>query len=673
MMKRISIFLLIVLSFYISRAQVCTNLGQNPSTAFPVCGVDTFTQSTVPYCGGKTIPSPCTNATLSDQNPFWYKFTCYQAGTLGFEIIPNDLADDYDWQIFDITGLDPNSVFTNGTLFVACNWSGRPGITGASAQGTTLVNCAGDAYPTFSSMPTLKKDHEYLLLVSHFTTFSPSQNGYKLAFKGGTASITDPKLPALQSVLSGCGGLTIGVKLNKKMKCSSLAANGSDFQLSPANGTIVSAKAASCNTGFDMDSVVLTISGPLTPGNYSITMKNGSDGNTLLDNCDRPINVGEKIDFVVFPVAPTPIDSIKPIGCAPKVLTLVMKQPILCSSIAANGSDFVLTGPETIPVVSATGNCSGTNTASTTIQITLGKAIEVGGTYTLTLQTGSDGNTILNDCAQQTPAGSAIAFLAKDTVNADFNYVTALGCITDTIHLSHPGGNGITSWTWFSNNTLSSTLQNPSLYYTEFGNKSIQLIVSNGVCVDTVIKVINLDNGINAAFKYPEVVCPRDEAVFVDQSTGKITTWNWDFGNGNTSILQNPPAQTYTAPTATKEIFYKARLIIGNSLNCFDTSIVSIKAVNTCIIAVPNAFTPNNDSKNDFLYPLNAYKADNLVFKIFNRYGQLIYETKDWTKKWDGTLKGNAQPTGTYVWTLQYVDRDTGAPVFKKGTTVLIR
>ncbi|GAB1537529.1 hypothetical protein NUACC21_01740 [Scytonema sp. NUACC21] len=257
MMKRISIFLLIVLSFYNSRAQVCTNLGQNPSTAFPVCGVDTFTQSTVPYCGGKTIPSPCTNATLTDQNPFWYKFTCYQAGTLGFEIIPNDLADDYDWQIFDITGLDPNSVFTNGTLFVACNWSGRPGITGASAQGTTLVNCAGDAYPTFSSMPTLKKDHEYLLLVSHFTTFSPSQNGYKLAFKGGTASITDPKLPALQSVLSGCGGLTIGVKLNKKMKCSSLAANGSDFQLSPANGTIVSAKAASCNTGFDMDSVVL--------------------------------------------------------------------------------------------------------------------------------------------------------------------------------------------------------------------------------------------------------------------------------------------------------------------------------------------------------------------------------------------------------------------------------
>jgi hypothetical protein len=58
-----------------------------------------------------------------------------------------------------------------------------------------------------------------------------------------------------------------------------------------------------------MDSVVLTMSGALTPGNYTITIKNGIDGNTLLDNCDRNITPGETANFTVFPIQPTPMDS----------------------------------------------------------------------------------------------------------------------------------------------------------------------------------------------------------------------------------------------------------------------------------------------------------------------------------------------------------------------------
>src|SRR5690606_4168483 len=123
--------------------QTCTTLGQNPSTAFPVCGTSSFSQSIVPYCGGRTVPGACpANEGLSDTNPFWYKFTCFTAGTLGFVITPMDLADDYDWQLFDITGRNPDEVYTNPALFVASNWSGNPGTPGASAAGSSLVNCA---------------------------------------------------------------------------------------------------------------------------------------------------------------------------------------------------------------------------------------------------------------------------------------------------------------------------------------------------------------------------------------------------------------------------------------------------------------------------------------------------------------------------------------------------
>ena len=70
---------------------------------------------------------------------------------------------------------------------------------------------------------------------------------------------------------------------------------------------------------------------------------------------------------------------------------------------------------------------------------------------------------------------------------------------------------------------------------------------------------------------------------------------------------------------------------------------------------------------------LNAYKADNLEFRVYNRWGQLVFETKDWTRKWNGTINGNPQAAGTYVWMLQYTHHDTGQHFSLKGTTVLIR
>ena len=95
--------------------------------------------------------------------------------------------------------------------------------------------------------------------------------------------------------------------------------------------------------------------------------------------------------------------------------------------------------------------------------------------------------------------------------------------------------------------------------------------------------------------------------------------------------------------------------------------------INNCFIAVPSAFTPNSDGLNDFLYPLNAYKAVGLSFSVYNRFGQRLFYTNDWIKKWDGTFKGQGADPGTYVWVLTYTDRDTNKRVEQKGTTVLIR
>ena len=116
--------LLVAAVFIVGKAagQQCTQLGQNPGTAFPVCGTTDFTQASVPICGDKEVPNPCNTSIITDKNPYWYKFTCYTSGTLGFTITPANLGDDYDWQLFDITGQNPEAVYTNPSLFVAGNW-----------------------------------------------------------------------------------------------------------------------------------------------------------------------------------------------------------------------------------------------------------------------------------------------------------------------------------------------------------------------------------------------------------------------------------------------------------------------------------------------------------------------------------------------------------------------
>ncbi|PWT74034.1 MAG: PKD domain-containing protein [Bacteroidetes bacterium] len=652
----------------------CTTLGQTPGTAFPVCGTTNFVQSNVPLCYTHTIYVPgCTggNADYSDLNPFWYKFTCYQSGTLGFVISPNNLNDDYDWQLFDITGHNPTDVFTDTSLFVSGNWSGSSGLTGASSSGTANIECASDpmiAYEqTFSRMPTLIQGHNYLLLVSHFTI---SQSGYTLSFGGGTASIVDPLLPHLGAASPFCDGSKLGIKLNKKMSCASLAPDGSDFRILTPLAKVISAASISCSSGFDMDSVILMLSNPLPPGNYAVSTQNGTDGNTLLDNCGNGVPVGEQVAFTLAAVTPTLLDSIAPLTCRPGELQLIFKKPIQCSTIAADGSDFVISGPAPINIISAAGQCDADNNSSI-IHLKLSAPIDVGGLYEIKVASGTDGNSIIDECGQVTPVGNSLDFAVADTVSAAFTYQLLYGCQFDTL-VFRSGTSGINSWNWSFDGMPGSNQQNPQVIYSDYGLKKVQLIVSNGICSDTASNAINLDNQLKAGFGATAILCPEDLAVIVNSSVGKIASWNWNFGDGSHFNDSTPSPHQYPPPQTVQKI-YTVTLTVTDSLGCVDTAMRDIKVVRSCYITVPNAFTPNGDGINDYLYPLNAYKALNLEFRVYNRYGQLVFETTDWTKKWDGTINGKPQQTDTFVWTLHYTDGDTGKRISLKGTSTLIR
>lgn len=660
-------------------SQSCTTLGQNPATAFPVCGATTFTQLNVPLCSNSNVPSFCQGGTFQSQqvvNPYWYKFTCYTSGTLGFVITPlNTIDEDYDWQLFDITGHKPDDVFTDRNLVVTNNWSGSYGLTGASPTGRLQFQCGSQPLPytnTFAVMPNIIQGHEYLLLVSHFL-IPPTVNevGYTLSFSGGTASIVNPVIPRIQRARGICDGQEMAVKLTSRVNCSSIAADGSDFSVTgPGNRTVTSATGYGCSTGFDTDSIVLHMDNILSPGNYTITAKPGSDGNTLLDNCGNILPPGEHTTISFTPPAPIPMDSIVPVVCMKDTLQLVFARPLLCSSIAADGTDFTIAGPAAVTVKSATGVCVDGQTASVLIILT--KPIRVNGTFTITLKNGSDGNTLVDECGQVTPAGSTLSFTTKNITTADFIANVHSGCKSDTVYFSHNAYGGTTQWQWVMDAVAFSTQQNPTLISTAYGIHTIKLSVNNGFCSDTASTLVTfVDNTVKARFEVRDSLCPTDTLHFTDRSTPNSIAWNWNFGNGVTSILQAPPAQNY--PLRGRQVTYTARLSVRNTNNCADTTYKLITVLGSCYIAVPTGFTPNGDGLNDYLYPLNAFKADNMMFRVYNRYGQLIFQTTDWTKKWDGRYQGTPQPGGTYVWTFDYTNRDNGQRVSLKGTSVLIR
>lgn len=662
------IFLFGALSGY---SQPCTTLGQNPSTAFPVCGTTTFTQSTVPLCSSASLFVPgCSGdgALYENRNPFWYKFTCFTGGTLGFLITPLAPNEDYDWQLYDITGRNPDDIFTDNSLVVTGNWAGTYGNTGASATGVNYINCAsipGDNEPTFAQMPVLIQGHTYLLLVSHYTN---TQSGYNLSFGGGTAVITDPLEPHLVSAKPDCDGTTIRLKLNKKMKCNSLTASGSEFSVS-ALSNVIAAVAPVCSNSFDFDEVIITLNTPLPNGTYQLVINNGTDVNTLRDHCDRAIPQGESVSF--FYAIPQPIfaDSIGKPGCAPDSVVVYFPKRIACNSVATNGSDFLITGPTPVTVLSAAGTC--VNGLSETITVKFAAPIYTGGLYTLTLRAGNDGSTVIDECNLPMPQHSR-TFRAEDTVSARFNYAAQLDCRLNTVLCSHDGAHNVNSWNWTFNGSTTATTQNHSIVFSASSTNTIQLIVSNGVCRDTVNNTLVMDNEVKADFQMPDIICPEDLLRMENTSAGQIDSWLWTMGSIATSTLETPLPQQF--PRNNIESFYNIKLkATNNTLGCTDSITKKLRVLNNCFIAVPTAFTPNNDGLNDFLYPNNAFKADHLEFKVYNRWGQLVFSTRNWQEKWNGKINGLPQAPGVFVWFLRYTHRDTGQSVFQKGTTTLIR
>ncbi len=621
----------------------------------------------------KSILTPC-GVQSRDLSRAWYKFTCSVPGTFGLTINPAR-GDDWDWELFDITGhSNPNDIYTDPSLIVACNWSkntsknpGYTSVTGTLPSATSLLVCFSNPpltnASTFSAMPVLQAQHTYLLLVC--SSLYELGIGYKMSVAGGTAIFSSYTSPHLRSVYPSCSSLTLPVKLTQTIPCSSFNANGSEFSISsPYSGSVKSVLGVGCDIGNYSDSLLITLSKPFNPGTYTLYAKTKGKG-----SCANP-PLFDSITFIM-PAIPTLLDSIVTPGCAPSNLQLVFKDALDCESIARDGSDFLLEGPLSVKILAASPICI--NDFSNIITLKLAAPLVTGGTYTLFLKKGTDGNTLVNACGANTPEGSSLSFNIADPVSAKFTYRVGYGCNTDTLFYSAFNSN-TTNWYW-NLDTQTSNQQNPVQVVTDtLTALHVTHIISNGYCSDTSLQNINLfdlNPPLKASFTINNITCPDSPAIITNNSSGNVVRWNWNFGDGTTSYQQLPPPHTYSTLSSSKD--FTVTLMIQNALGCTDTTQAVVKAISNCSVLLPSAFTPNADGLNDYFGPLNAYNTENLVFEVYNRWGQLIFKTNDWKNKWNGTFSGKPQPAGIYLWFLSYTDTNIHSHISKKGTVILIR
>jgi gliding motility-associated-like protein len=135
------------------------------------------------------------------------------------------------------------------------------------------------------------------------------------------------------------------------------------------------------------------------------------------------------------------------------------------------------------------------------------------------------------------------------------------------------------------------------------------------------------------------------------------------------ALLNNPSSDQ---PLATLQNDTRFTVIVTDAAGCVGSDTVFVKVYEGPAYYVPNAFSPNGDGLNDIFRPVPVGMVNTEFFRVFNRYGEIIFETNKWMQGWDGNYKGRPQPVGTYVWVVKGTDRN-GNITEAKGTVVLIR
>lgn len=478
------------------------------------------------------------------------------------------------------------------------------------------------------------------------------------------------------------------------------------------NGYIYEAVCASCN-GLAKTYPITDGGTPTTPGVWSTTNKS--------PNCNE---LGFKFELNLFDVKAKALADPAATGCAPLNVTFknnsVNATRYFWNFGTGNAKDtsqvfepvFTFTTPGTYHIMLVASNpesCKGPDTAYTTVTvlntevkadiITVidDKCDSVKVTFT-GISTGTatqfnwdfgDGKTSSKNNPSHTyynPGTYTITLVIKDTaacnaldtatkqitvsprVKAAVANPLYEGCVPLKITFESEVTNA-DSVRWSFGDGGTSAESTPTHIYTTPGTYHVKFTGINlATCnqYDTAGSTVKVyPPPVTASFSASPVKMLYGTPVHFTNYTTGADNYVWNFGDEQTSTAREP-THTYEHSG-----IFTVCLTVNHDYPCPDSTCLRLIVDPPQVVDVPNAFSPNGDNQNDILY-VKGQKVTSLVFKVFNRWGEKVFETTDIYAGWDGTYKGAPQEMDVYAWEL-FATLYDGSQVVRSGNVTLIR
>jgi gliding motility-associated-like protein len=284
------------------------------------------------------------------------------------------------------------------------------------------------------------------------------------------------------------------------------------------------------------------------------------------------------------------------------------------------------------------------------------------GTYTVSL--------IMNDTNYcNFPDSSSVTLRIAPLVKAQF-IQPAAGCAPDTVVFNNTSLGG-QQFFWNFGDDSTSTAINPTHIYVNVGTYEVRLtVIDSNTCniIDTDSALVTVSSRPHALFNAGPVPPVANKPVlFTNLSTGG-SRYVWLFGDGVTDTLNTMDTVSHQYEQTGS---FQACLITYNIYGCPDSICKIVQSIVNPLMDIPNAFTPGRFGQNSVI-KVAGFGITSMDWKIYNRWGQMVFESNDPNLGWDGTYKGTAQPMDVYVYTISAIFSD-GTKTTKSGDITLIR
>lgn len=221
-------------------------------------------------------------------------------------------------------------------------------------------------------------------------------------------------------------------------------------------------------------------------------------------------------------------------------------------------------------------------------------------------------------------------------------------------------------YSWDFGNGSTATGPNPASAYAATGSYTVTLTATPQNCpaqTASIQKTISIQKPLPGQ-TYPIINAVANTPMTL-QARNIGTAWEW-----KPAVFLNNAMTRQPVFTGTAEQLYKIN--ITNASGCITVDTQLVQLFKNIDVYVPKAFTPNGDGLNDRMFPFLVGIKELKLFRIINRWGVIVYESKTDLPGWDGLYKGLPQPVEAYVWEAQATDMD-GKTILRKGSFTLIR